>query len=73
VATTTARIAPENSSSSERTDSTDSRERSARRRTSSATTAKRSPCSPAPAVSMAAFSDRMWVSCAISVIRSSTR
>ncbi len=49
VATTVARIEPENSSSRLRTDSTDSCERCARRRTSSATTAKRRPCSPAAA------------------------
>ena len=40
--------------------------------TSSATTEKRRPCSPAAAASMAALSERMWVSWAISVIRSST-
>ena len=73
VATTVARIEPENSSSRLRTDSTDSWERWASRRTSSATTEKRRPCSPAAAASMAALSDRMWVSWAISVIRSRTR
>ena len=73
VATTVARIEPANSSSRLRTESTDSCERWASRRTSSATTEKRRPCSPAAAASMAALSDRMWVSWAISVIRSRTR
>ena len=73
VATTVARIEEENSSSRFRTDSTDSWERWARRRTSSATTENRRPCSPAAAASIAALRERMWVSWAISVIRSRTR
>ncbi len=73
VATTVARIEPANSSSSERTDATDSCERCARRRTSSATTEKRRPCSPAAAASIVALRESRWVSWAISVMSSSTR
>ena len=71
-ATITDRMAPEKSSTRARTESTDSRDLSARRRTSSATTPNLSPCSPAAEASMAALRARMWVSWAISVIRSSS-
>jgi hypothetical protein len=73
VATTVPRIEPANSSSRLRTDSTDSLRALRRAPDLLATTEKRRPCSPPLPASMAALSDRMWVSWAISVVRSRTR